>query len=84
MIHSLSGGIVRGEKFNDFAKVEIDGEGTFWYIDPFGLSEGDYVTVPLGKRLVEGQILRIDRHVSSHASPISVKHAKEIIAFRKK
>lgn len=83
MIHSLAGGVVKDPKYFDFAKVEIDGEEIFWYIDPFGLEKGDYVTVPLGKKLVEGKILRIDKHVSSQASPISVKRAKEIVGFRK-
>lgn len=84
MIHSLSGGIVKGAKYNDFAKIEIPGEGIFWYIDPFGLSAGDCAIVPFGKKLVEGEILRIDKHVSSQASPIPIKHAKEIVGFKKK
>lgn len=82
MIHSLSGGIVKGEDFFDFAKVEIDGEGVFWFVDPFGLKEGDIVVVPFGKNATEtGKIVRIDKHVSSFAAPISVKSAKEILGL---
>ena len=83
VIHSLSGGIVKGAEYNDFAKVEIAGEGAFWYIDSFGISVGDYVTVPLGKNLVEGKVLRVDKHVSSQASPVPVKRARKIVGFRK-
>ena len=79
MIHSLSGGVVKGESFFDFAKVEIDGEGFFWFIDPFGLEESDIVVVPFGGETRTGKILRIDKHVSSFAAPVPTKHAKKIL-----
>ena len=84
MIHSLSGGIMKGAEYNDFAKIEILEAGIFWYIDPFGLSVGDCAIVPFGKKLVEGKVLRVDKHVSSQASPIPMKCAKEIVGFKKK
>jgi len=83
MIHSLSGGVMRDVQYVDFAKVEIEGEGIFWYINNIdGLKEGDKVIVPFGKsgQKVVGKVLRIDKSVSSQVSPIPFKHAKHIIA----
>ena len=82
MIHSLSGGVMSDVQHVDFAKVEIDGEGVFWYISKIeGLKEGDRVIVPFGRNgeKVTGKVLRIDKNVSSQVSPIPFKHAKYII-----
>ena len=82
MIHSLAGGIVSEVKVADFAKVEIDGEGKFWYISKIAdLKEGDFVLVPFGKNLAEtkAKVLRIDKNVSSQASPIPFGRAKVIL-----
>ncbi len=81
MIHSLSGGVVKEDRSGDFAKVEIEGEGFFWYLsDIFGLKEGDFVLVPFGKtnKLVRAKVIRIDKDISYKASPIPFKHAKKI------
>ena len=45
------------------------------------LKEGDKVKVPFGTNntLYDGEILRIDTHISSQVSPINPKHAKKII-----
>ena len=82
MIHSLSGGVMSDIQYADFTKVEIEGEGIFWYINNIdGLKEGDKVIVPFGRsgRNVTGMVLRIDKSVSSQVSPIPFKHAKYII-----
>ena len=82
MIHSLSGGVMSDVQHVDFAKVEIEGEGVFWYISKIdGLKEGDKVIVPFGRdgEKVTGKVLRIDKNVSSQVSPIPFKHAKYII-----
>lgn len=84
MIHSLAGGLVKGPKYYDFAKVEIKDEGAFWYENPFPFLEvGSLVTVPFGKNdtLVQGVIVRIDKSVSSYSAPIPIKHAKKIVGF---
>ena len=83
MIHSLAGGNLGKEKFLDFALVEILDEpfkeNKFWYLSKVGLKKGDNVLVSLKGVQTKGQILRIDKNVSSYASPIPVKMAKEII-----
>ena len=86
MIHSEAGGEIRGEDYNDFAKVEIlEGEQKgkyFWYITTiFDLHDGDKVLVPVGviKMGTLGKVIRIDRNVSSFCSPIPVKHAKYVL-----
>ena len=82
MIHSLSGGVMSEVQHCDFAKVEIDGEGVFWYKSKVdGLKEGDRVVVPFGRcgESVTGKVLRIDKNVSSQVSPIPFKHAKYVI-----
>ncbi len=87
MIHSLAGGDIRKIKVNDFAKVELlEGSskgGIFWYINKISdLKAGDIVVVPFGKHdaLTRAKVIRIDRAVSSQASPVPVGHAKEIYA----
>lgn len=84
MIHSLAGGDIRGDKFFDFAKVEIlDGESKGdirWYTFLiFGLEVGDIVVVPNGYSTTKAKVLQIDRKVSSFSAPIPPKHAKEIL-----
>ena len=85
MIHSLAGGSIKKTKVNDFAKVELlEGTskgGIFWYITKISdLKEGDNILVPFGKlnALTKAKVLRIDKAVSSQASPIPVHQAKEI------
>lgn len=86
MIHSEAGGELRGEKFFDFAKVEIL-EGVhkgknFWFISTiFDLCENDIVLVPVEmiKMGIKGKVIRIDKNVSSFCSPIPVKHAKYVL-----
>ncbi len=86
MIHSEAGGEIRGEEYNDFAKVEIlEGEqkgNIFWYLTTIiGLQEGDKVLVPVGviKMGTLGKVIRIDKNVSSFCSPVPVKHAKYVL-----
>lgn len=86
MIHSEAGGEIRGEDYNDFAKVEIlegDEKGKqLWFITTiFGLEVGDKVLVPVGviKMGTLGKVVRIDKGVSSFCSPVSPKHAKYVL-----
>ena len=82
MIHSLSGGIVSEDIRADFVKVEIEGEGSFWYVSKIAdLKEGDFVVVPFGRNAkeVKAKGLRIDKNVSYQISPIPFKHAKTIL-----
>lgn len=81
MIHSMCGGTTCEVKHYDFAKVEIENEGIFWYVSTIcDLKEGDRVRVPYGRleTLVEAKVLRIDKNVSSQTSPISLKRARYI------
>ena len=85
MIHSLAGGDIKKIKVNNFATVEllegISKGSIYWYITKIdGLKEGDIVLVPFGKlnSLTKAKVLRIDKNVSSQASPIPTSHAKEI------
>ncbi len=86
MIHSEAGGEIRGEDYNDFAKVEIL-EGVeqgkiLWYLSTIAeLEVGDKVLVPVGviKMGTLGKVVRLDKNVSSFCSPIPVKHAKYVL-----
>jgi len=84
MIHSMAGGKLAKISFNDFAKVKLT-SGPFagdiyWYLSIPNAKVGDKVIVPFGANntLFEGEILRIDKNVSSQMSPVSPKHAKKI------
>lgn len=86
MIHSEAGGEIRGEDYNDFAKVEIlegvEQGKTLWYLTTIaGLEVGDKVLVPVGviKMGTLGKVIRLDKNVSSFCSPIPVKHAKYVL-----
>ena len=86
MIHSEAGGEIRGEDYNDFAKVEIlegvEQGKTLWYLSTItGLEVGDKVLVPVGviKMGTLGKVVRLDKNVSSFCSPIPVKHAKYVL-----
>ena len=81
----MAGGNLSNITYNDFAKVKIT-SGIFagdiyWYLSIPGAKAGDKVKVPVGKNntLADGEILRIDTHISSQVSPINPKHAKKII-----
>lgn len=86
MIHSLAGGELRGEEFNDFAKVEIL-EGEFkgkqlWFLTTIiGLEIGNNVLVPVGniKMGTLGKVTKIDKNVGSFACPIPLKKAKYVL-----
>lgn len=83
MIHSLAGGDIRGDKFFDFAKVELlDGANAGsirWYLSIFGLQVGDVVVVPDGYLTAKAKVLQIDKNVSSFSAPIPPKRAQEIL-----
>ena len=81
----MAGGNLSKITYNDFAKVKIT-SGPFagdiyWYLSVAGAKEGDKVKVPFGTNntLYDGEILRIDKNVSSQMSPVSPKRAKRII-----
>lgn len=84
MIHSMAGGNLGKVSHNNFAKVRIlegaNAGEVYWYITTiFMLEEGDRVLVPLKDKRVKGIVERIDKNVSSFASPVPVKMAKKII-----
>ena len=84
MIHSLAGGNIGKEQFYDFAFVEIlEGENQgkkAWYISKlFGLKKDDVVLVPFLNVEVKAAVIRVDKNVSSYASPVPTKKAKTII-----
>ncbi|MBQ8468143.1 MAG: hypothetical protein IJ542_00095 [Clostridia bacterium] len=80
----MAGGNLSKVTYNDFAKVKIT-SGMFagdiyWYLSIPDAKVGDKVIVPLGANntLFEGEILRIDKGVSSQMSPVNPRHAKRI------
>lgn len=81
----MAGGNLSKITYNDFAKVKIISGAyagdVYWYLSTPGANAGDKVKVPLGANntLFDAEILRIDKNVSSQASPINPKHAKRII-----
>lgn len=85
MIHSLAGGVIKGETFNDYAKVKLfDGENagkTFWYLSDLDLDVGDKVVVQdsNGFAKLNGEVLRVDKHVSSFVAPIQKSKIRKII-----
>lgn len=83
MIHSMAGGELGRTTFDDYAKIQLlpPLEGVFWYKTMlYDLQVGDIVLVPFGNsnQLVRGQILRIDKSVSSKNSPVPSGRAKYI------
>ena len=85
MIHSMAGGALGNQTFNDFAKVRLleglnKGE-IYWYLAINNLKEGDKVIVPFGlsNKPIMGEVLKVDKGVSSFVSPVPVKKAKKII-----
>ena len=84
MIHSLAGGNIGKEQYLNFALVEIL-DGVFkgdkaWYISKIlGLKAEDEVLVSYSNNQVKAKVIRVDKNVSSFASPVPVKKAKVII-----
>ena len=90
MIHSMAGGRLGGVTYNDFAKVKITegpmAGGIYWYIcTGLNVEAGSKVLVPFGatNALLPAEVLRVDKSVSSQASPVSAKHAKRIAKVQK-
>ena len=84
MIHSLAGGNIGKEQYFNFAFVEIlDGAykgSKAWYISKvFGLKAEDIVLVSFNNIETKARVIRVDKNVSSFASPVPVKRAKTII-----
>lgn len=86
MIHSMAGGMLGKVEYSDFAKVEIlqgNMEGKLlWYKSTISnLKVGDEVIVPLDRFNINvlGKVVRIDKNVSSQASPVPFSKAKSII-----
>ena len=85
MIHSLAGGNLGKVSYADFAKVRIcDGLNAgeiYWYIcNVPNLKEGDKVFVSLRDRRVKGEVLRVDKKVSSQCAPVPFSKAKSILS----
>ncbi len=84
MIHSMAGGNLQKVSYDDYAKVKITSGANagdiFWYLSITGAKQGDKVLVPVGflGELQEGEILRIDKNISSQMSPVPKKRAKYI------
>jgi len=86
MIHSMAGGKIGKVEYSDYAKVELlqgNLQGKlFWYKSNFPLLEvGDEVIVPFSSPEIKvlGKVVRIDRAVSSQASPVPSRIAKSIL-----
>ena len=85
MVHSMAGGTLGKEVFCDFAKVRLlEGDHIgeiYWFIALKDVGVGNKVIVPFGLRneLLMGEVLRVDKNVSSYSSPIPVKMAKKIV-----
>lgn len=83
MIHSLAGGVIRDEKFFDFAKVELleglNCGNAFWFLFDIPLSVGDVVIVNFAQDYVKGKVVRIDYDVSEKCCPVSPKRAKKVL-----
>ena len=84
MIHSLAGGDIRGEKFSDFAKVQMlesanVGDIRWYTYNMLELKEGDEVVVPNGYLTAKAKVLAIQKNVSSFSAPVPLKHAKSIL-----
>ena len=85
MIHSMAGGEIGQTTFDDYAKVKLlpPLDGIFWYKTIlYDLKVGDIVFVPFGNsnQLVQGEILKIDKSVSSKNSPVPSKRAKYVFS----
>ena len=84
MIHSMAGGNLQKVSYDDYAKVKITSGANvgdiFWYLSLANAKVGDKVVVPVGMQnaLQEGEILRIDKNISSQMSPVPKKRAKYI------
>ena len=82
MIHSMAGGVLGNETYNDFAMVEII-EGAeigkkYWYISIAGIADNDLVIVSLRNEDTKARVIRVDKNISSYASPVPIKVAKKI------
>ena len=78
MIHSLSGGVIKGDGTHRIVKVKTS-LGERWYLcDEFAVSAGDKVIVPVGKGVETAEIIKAET-VSEKASPIPVKRAESVI-----
>ncbi len=67
-------------EIKDFAKVQLLNENTIlWFINPFAeLKINDLVLVPFNNKLLTAKVLKIEKNLTTHTSPIPIKRAKEI------
>ena len=83
----MSGGKISNVTYCDYAKVKLTNgpfaQGIYWYISIVGAKQGDKVKVPFGDQIYEGEILRIDKNISSQMSPVPAKRAKKILEIIK-
>ena len=78
MIHSLSGGVIKGEKTHRIVKV-LTTAGERWYLcDEFAVSVSDKVIVPVGSGAETVEVVRVES-VTETASPIPLKRAESVI-----
>ncbi len=77
MIHSLSGGVISDNGYYTFAKVETDG-APWWYLAEEKVSVGDRVLVPVGGKLREGVVLKVEENVSNQCAPVPMNRIKRI------
>ena len=88
MIHSMAGGELGSFDVCDFAKVKIlsgnNANNEIWFKCQIASAKvGDKCFVYDNEnQLVEGEILRIDKQVSSFSSPVPFKRAKSIIKMK--
>ena len=77
MIHSLSGGVISDNGYYTFAKVETDG-APWCYLAEEKVSIGDRVLVPIGGKLREGVVLKVEENVSNQCAPVPMNRIKRI------
>ena len=88
MIHSMAGGNLGRFDVCDFAKVKFltgnDVNKESWFkCQIVSAKVGDICFVyDNSNQLVEGEIVRIDKQVSSFSSPVPYKRAKSIIKMK--
>ena len=77
----MAGGVISDNTPSDYAKVELNGGGIFWYKNTISdLEIGDEVIVPVGEtnKLTNAKVLKIDRNISPQCAPVPSKRAKYI------
>lgn len=79
MIHSLSGGVIKGDGVHRLIKVRTGYDERYYLCDEFAVSVGDEVIVPTKSGAERGEVVKVLNGITSQNSPFNLKKTESVI-----